>query len=100
MKSTGYFIPRSDEKLAFVRLGAVQNQISGSEDIDFSAHTNLSNEHGVIDCAKANSKYIEILEKYSIFELSNNDIVRLIDPKNTEEITKNLLPNNEDYSNK
>ena len=88
MKIIGYFIPHSDEKLAFVRLGAVQNQISGSEDIDSAAHTNLSNEHGVIDCAKSNSKYIEILEKYSICELSNNDIIRLIDPKNTEEIKK------------
>ena len=41
MKITGYFIPHSDEKLAFVRLGAVQNQISGSEDIDSDAHTEL-----------------------------------------------------------
>ena len=95
MKITGYFIPHSGSKLAFVQLNEVQYQISDSDtDMD------LRTEYGVIDCAKSNSKYIEILNKYSVCELSSNDIINLIDVKTLEKIIPKLILVNKDYPNK
>ena len=95
MKITGYFIPHSESKLEFVQLNEVQYQISDSDtDMD------LCTEYGVIDCAKSNSKYIEILNKYSVCELSSNDIINLIDVITPEEIIPKLISVNKDYPNK
>ena len=69
---------------------AEQNQIRDSGDIDSATLTNLSNEHGAM-IVKSNSKYIEILNKYSICELTNNSIIKLIDPKAINEIAQRPL---------
>ena len=95
MKTTWYFIPNSGSKLAYAQSDPMQYQMSDSEEIKYAAQLNSYTDYGIIDCAKSNSKYIKILNKYSIWEVSNNDIISFVIDKTPDSTVSNLLSESE-----
>ena len=95
MKITGYFIKNSGKKLAYAQFDLMQYQMSNSKEIKYAAQLNSYADYKIIDCENSNSKYIEILNKYLIWELNNNDIISLVIAKTSDPIIPNFLSDTE-----
>ena len=78
MKVTKYFILNSGSKLTYVQPNLSKDMKFDEEEKKLVIQSSDHIMSGIIDCAKSNSQYVDVLSKYSINELYNKDIINVV----------------------
>ena len=75
MKITWYFISNSGSKLAYARAVTTELIVDEKEELKTSMDSNENYKTGIIDWAKSNKKFLEIIDQHAINDLSNQEII-------------------------
>ena len=91
MKITWYFIPNLVSKLAYAQAGTTELIVDEKEELKTSMDSNENNKTGIIDWAKSNKKFLEIIDQHAINDLSNQEIIYQIWGEPDNSINSNIL---------